>query len=91
MLLESLGPLIYIAVISAALVGLAVALGRRERNPNMVIPRLKLKVILSRIAIVAVIVIIPVGLLAVLAFQNAGVVEQMPPSQGHERLRMQAR
>jgi tetratricopeptide (TPR) repeat protein len=73
-----LGPLIYIAVIAAALVGFVVALGRKERNPDIAIPGLKLKVILP---LVAIIVIIPIVLLVVLASliasqnasQNAGV------------------
>jgi uncharacterized membrane protein len=79
MLLESLGPLIYIAVIAAALVGFAVALGRRERNPDIAIPGLKLKVILP---LVAIIVIIPIVLLVVLAFQNAGVDEHCRSASG---------
>ncbi len=31
-MLEQLGPIVYIAVIAAALVGYSVALGRKERN-----------------------------------------------------------
>ena len=84
-----LGRLIYIAVIVAALVGFAVALGRKGRNPDIAIPGLKLKVILP---LVAIIVIIPIVLLVVLASgiasenagkqRNAGVDEHCRSASG---------
>ena len=84
-----LGPLIGIAVIAAALVGFAIALGRKERNPDIAIPGLKLKVILP---LVAIIVIIPIVLLVVLASgiasenagkqRNAGVDEHCRSASG---------